>query len=583
MKPTFNPQLYVYQKIIIVFTALLLPVYFINLWMNYMGTSLVKNEYSKSIVSNVQFYSQQLGDQISFIRKQQLQLMNDSDLQKLGFLGRTLEGFEEVRLVDSIRERLVSIQNSTDYIVNTGVYVKSFERTISTRSGVSALTGDEWRTVEAFTRSKPKPSVFADGGSLFFVESSNNSSIVSYVELSKEKLQDSIKRLIDYYKDAGAALADDEFAFPVAPTPGFHTDLGQSMRAMASCANGIEPGGILSLQSGNKSYWGSCSRIGALGLTLYTYVNQNEVTGPLKQFSVWFVLLSIVSIGIVVVFSLSIHHIIHKPVKKLIEAFRKVETDHLQSAVRPQELSEFHYLYRSFDKMMEKLNLQIEQNYEQKIALQHAELKQLQSQINPHFLYNSFYNIYRLCKSGDFGTVAALAQKLGSYYQFITRSGADEVPLAKEYRHAMDYAEIQGIRFSNRITVEEEGVPAAAAQLPVPRLIVQPVIENAFEHALENSVAGGFIRVSVTYADGKLCISVEDSGESLTDEALSQLQEKLAASSAQQEKTGILNVCRRLRLNYGEESGVFVSRSRYGGLKADIVICHGRGGGDSDV
>jgi two-component system sensor histidine kinase YesM len=263
---------------------------------------------------------------------------------------------------------------------------------------------------------------------------------------------------------------------------------------------------------------------------------------------------------------------IHKPRKRLIQAFKKVETDNLMPSMRNQRDNEFGYLYRNFDRMVEKLGQSIEENYKQKIALQHSELKQLQSQINPHFLYNSFFNLYMICKSGDADSGAILAQKLGSYYQFITRSGKDEVQLEEEYRHALDYCEIQSIRFSNRIAVEFSDVPASCAAWEVPRIIIQPLVENAFEHAFSDGARRGNVILKAVADGNRLSIAVEDDGIGVSDERLAELQEQLDNESRLSEKTGLINVCRRIRLKFGEGSGVTVSRSPMGGLKVEIVI-----------
>ena len=128
--------------------------------------------------------------------------------------------------------------------------------------------------------------------------------------------------------------------------------------------------------------------------------------------------------------------------------------------------------------------------------MQNIELKQLQSQINPHFLYNSFFNIYRLAKDEDYENLTCFTQYLGSYYQYITRSASDEVSLLDEYNHAKTYCNIQQMRFHNRLELKMAPLPEAFAGYRVPRLIMQPIIENAFEHGLktvEKSQAGNYI------------------------------------------------------------------------------------------
>ncbi|MCD9024946.1 sensor histidine kinase [Cohnella silvisoli] len=578
-------KLHVYQKVIIVFVAMIAPVYLINLWMNMMGLSFIKEDVSNSIKSNVKFYSKQLDDQIVFIRNLQLQFLNDVELQKLSFLGKRIDGFEEMQLVNRVRDRLSTILNSSNYVMNVGVYLKSYGRTISTQHGIVKLPNQEHNLIATYLENQPVSFPYFHNDKLYFIETANNSTIVVYLEVSVNKMKDTLSQLVQYYNDSGAMLADERF----------HRTI--TLKIDDEVAVRIQEG-ILRLPPAKSydsfllkvddrgSYRITYDGINSLGLTLYTYVNENEITGPLKQFNIWFIILSIASIFVIIVFAFSVNWMIHKPLKKLISAFKILETDNLNVSIRPKGGNEFSYLYRSFDRMVEKMRQSIQENYEQKIALQHSELKQLQSQINPHFLYNSFFNIYMISKSGDIDNATLLAQKLGSYYQFITRSGKDEVPLDQEYRHALDYCEIQSIRFSNRIHVEAEPLQEWCKSLMVPRLIIQPVVENAFEHAFEQTYENGArhrnVRLSVAFGGGGedvLRITVEDNGNALTDESLEALRKQLDDASNAPEKTGLINVCRRIRLKFGPGSGVFVSRGASGGLKADIVIDYLRHGG----
>lgn len=589
MKRRFKfSELHVYQKMIVIFVILIIPVYLINLWMNMMGISVIKDDVSNSIKSNVKFYSRQLDNQIAFIRNLQLQFLNDSELQKLSFLGTRIDGFEEIQLVNRVKDRLSTIMNSSSLVLNVGVYIKSFARTMSTQNGIVKLPNAEHARIASFLENKPRPSLYFSGDKLYFIETANNDTIVVYMELSMTTLRNTLHELVQYYSDSGAMLADEGFLHTMSLKPGDGL-AAPIMDSLAQRPPGTEfdsyvlpismhEGKAVSpvnTKAGQVNYRITYSKISTLGLTLYTYINENEITGPLKKFNLWFIILSIASIAVIFVFSLSVNWMIHRPLKKLIQAFKILETDNLNVIIRPKNDNEFGYLYRSFDRMVEKLKESIQENYEQKINLQHSELKQLQSQINPHFLYNSFFNIYMISKSGDNENAALLAQKLGSYYQFITRSGRDEVPLDQEYRHALDYCDIQGIRFSNRINVEAEPLPERCKPLMVPRLMIQPVVENAFEHAFENGMRRGQVHVKAALAEEGfpvLRITVEDDGDALTDEGLAALQSQLDDASNAPEKTGLINVCRRIRLKFGQNSGVYVSRSQWGGLKAEIVI-----------
>ncbi|MFK7691940.1 histidine kinase [Paenibacillus sp. HJGM_3] len=558
-------KLHVYQRVVIVFTLLIIPVYLVSLWINTVGLRYIRHQFATSIDSNVNFYAEQLDGQMAFIRNQQLQFGSNSDLQRLSFLSTTLDPYEQVRLAGQVAERLTTIQNSSEYVLNAGVYVKSFGRVISTRDGVTQPERTDWPLIEQLLAQQPHISMYASDGRLFFIEAMNRGAIVSYIELSKTKLEATLYLPIQNERRSGTLLMDD-----AKPPQRISPRMDEQV---VTALFGMEPkSGVI--QVGNTRYQVITKRISSLGWTLGAYYDQDEVTGPLKLFLLGLVALSIVSVGVILLFAFSVNWMIHRPLNKLIRSFELVETDNLHLAIQTKRDNEFLYLYRSFEVMVAKLDRSIQQNYEQKLALRQAELKQLQSQINPHFLYNGFYNIYRLSKTGDLDNVSFLAQKLGSYYQFITRSGTGLVPLQLEYRHAMDYCDIQRVRFSNRMRVEAVGLPDRFKALPVPKLIIQPIVENAFEHAFESQEQGGVLYITITAAERELRIAVEDDGESMTDERLQELRRQLADTVHSGETTGILNVCRRLRLHFGEASGVFASRSRYGGLKAELVIMH---------
>jgi two-component system sensor histidine kinase YesM len=568
---------------VIVFCVLIVPSYALSLWLNTTGMNFIRKQYSDSIVSNAAFYAEQLNRQIAFIRNQQLQLLNDSDLQNLSFLAGTLNKYELLQYVKKITERLVAIQSSDDFVVNAGVYIQSLGRVISAKGGMTDPSNSEWKTVSDFSSSTVNTSMIDVQGRLFFVESSNNGSIVSYVELSSAKFSESLANLAKPGNGTGAVLSFDRETAGISPQ--VNIELFKDLFEPSDWEKTKRQPGVRSdvRTSGNKRYEVTSERISSVGWILFTYIDQNKATGPLGLFLKWLTALSIISIAVIFLFAFSIHAIIHRPLRKLIRSFESLKSDNRMFSDRSAKDNEFLYLFRSFDQMIDRLNDSIQQNYEQRLALRQSELKQLQSQINPHFLYNGFYNIYRLSKTGDLDSVSSLSQKLSSYYQFITRSGAAEVPLSAEYRHAMDYCDIQRIRFSNRIRIDAAVLPEASSSILVPRLIIQPVIENAFEHSFESEPGGGYIRILVSYEEDRLIISVEDDGRTLTDESLDNLRTRLADVRNVSETTGLVNVARRIVLKYGDSSGLYVSRSELSGLKAEIVIIPNDARGTSDV
>jgi two-component system sensor histidine kinase YesM len=257
---------------------------------------------------------------------------------------------------------------------------------------------------------------------------------------------------------------------------------------------------------------------------------------------------------------------------KLIEAFRTVQSGNFQHEIAYKKNDEFAFLYNAFNIMISKINSLIEQVYIQKIHIQKAELKQLQYQINPHFLYNTLSIVHRMIEFSDYDGAAEMSRYLSRFYQYITRTGMDLVPLEKEYEHVVNYINIQKIRFLESMDITIDELPERIRGIMVPRLVIQPLVENAFKYGMKDIDGKGRIAISFRLTDEFIIIQIDDNGQSLSEEVLSGLNEKLVQKNHKDAATGILNVHRRIRIHFGPESGVRVSRSELGGLRCAINI-----------
>ncbi|WP_019420502.1 hypothetical protein [Paenibacillus sp. OSY-SE] len=201
--------MYVYQKMIIVFLILVMPIYGISLVFNWTSMNHLRDEAERSLAKNVSFYTNQLNEEISFIRNLQLQLIHNSDLQSLAFYAGNISGYEEVALVNRIHESLTTIQNASDYMVNAGTYIKSYKHTLSTEMGTSKLPNPEHNMVQALIEQAGEQPIYAWNDRILFIMTGNRGSIVSYLELSKEKLAETISQITGSYQRAGVFMIDD--------------------------------------------------------------------------------------------------------------------------------------------------------------------------------------------------------------------------------------------------------------------------------------------------------------------------------------------------------------------------------------
>lgn len=574
-----NPLNKIYKETIFIFLVLILPIYLISLYINALGTDYIKNSISSSINSESEFYAMHLEDELNNIQKQLLQFINNTDVEKVAYWSSTMKDYEKIGYEQRVLEHIMGIKNSSEYVDICCVYFKSIDRSISTGRSLLKTTDSEYKPIGNYIDTKSFSSIFYYGNNIYLISvypsrniySTAIPSVVVYAQISSKKISDTLEQIAKY-KNSCAVLLDygSGLIIPWHKNVLNNITIDSLMENINQSRNGSQ---IVKLD--HKKYWTTYYRLNMSNLALVASIPEDELVGPLKRYEILFLLMSIVSITIIFIYSFLVRFVIHKPVEKLVGAFKELETGNLQIKIIKNRNDEFGYLYGSFNSMVKKLDALIKQVYEQKIAYQQSELKQLQSQINPHFLYNSFFHLNRLCTGGDYDGVAFMTEKLGKYFRFITRNSAEEIPLSVEVAHAREYIDIQSIRFESKIIVEFDELPHEYSALKVPRLILQPVIENAYEHAFAKIANGGYLHINFKRKNELLVITIEDNGKGIDDVSIEDIQNKLSSDGNGFEVTGIINVSRRLRLKYGESCGLFVSRSVYGGLKVEVRLYSG--------
>lgn len=242
---------------------------------------------------------------------------------------------------------------------------------------------------------------------------------------------------------------------------------------------------------------------------------------------------------------------------------------HSPDRLREEGSDELTSLQRSFNRMLaavresaQATELAIHQKNE-------ADYNILQEQINPHFLYNCLDSINWMALERGSGEISRMARLLGKFYRLSLSGGRQTVSLENEVEHSKIYVEIMQIRFDGQIRVRYQ-VEEAALALQVPKLILQPLLENAIQHGIScRECQEGTIRVRVFTRDGFLILEVTDTGAGMDREALAAL---LASLASPQGRTGygMRNVDRRIRYAFGEGSGLRVRSIAGRGTKVEI-------------
>ncbi|WP_135546449.1 sensor histidine kinase [Paenibacillus cymbidii] len=577
MKPwqRFAVHYTIFPKLVVAFLLVLAPLYLLALVMNKQDETSVGEELSNSLESRVIFYANTLENEKDHILALQREYVNDKDLRQISFVGGILAPYSWSDTVLNIQNKLQLIRSSSVYIENVSAHILTIGRTISSNLPLSDSIAEDYAAVKG---KRPDNAEFIYWQDRLYLSLAfpdpplpgRDPAYVLAIELSVDKLKQTLAQMTNY-RNASAILMNPSQGWTIAGD----TDAAAFepiSRLLQREYDERRTEGVVSETIGNDSYLVAFRYLPSFGSFLSVYVPKQQVFGKLDTNRQLFWLLSAISLLVVVVYSYWIFRLIHRPLNVLVRSFRRVEDGQMEPVQAPRGHDEFYYLFNHFNAMVDKLKVLIHQVYEQKIRAQSSELKQLQSQINPHFLYNTYFILYRLAKVQDHDGVMRFSQHLGQYFQFITRSAADEVPLGEEIRHSRTYVEIQHIRFSNRIQVDFAELPEVWQLTPVPRLIVQPVLENAYKYGLEGKLEDGRITIRFREQEGHLIITVEDNGEELDEERLQELNLQLIEFCADRETTGLLNVHRRLQLMFGETCGVSLSRGEWGGMKVELAI-----------
>lgn len=252
--------------------------------------------------------------------------------------------------------------------------------------------------------------------------------------------------------------------------------------------------------------------------------------------------------------------------EQLTENMNQINLGLRKVTVVSQSKDEIGVLVRTFTRMMDEINKLISQVYEAKIKLQKTEMKALQAQINPHFLYNSLSIINWKALEADNEEISRITLALSTYYRTSLNKGETMTIAANEIRNIDAYLQIQLIMHDNSFQVIKE-IQEDALSYSVPKLILQPLVENAIEHGLDVSEKEEkWLKISVCKEKDTLIMAVEDNGMGMSEEQAKSI------ITYRSKGYGVRNVNDRITLLYGEEYHLRVKSRQGEGCRIEIVI-----------
>lgn len=287
--------------------------------------------------------------------------------------------------------------------------------------------------------------------------------------------------------------------------------------------------------------------------------------------------LMIILIIIIIIISGLVSNIITLPLKKLMHSFKNLQKGDFTTRVTVKGHDELSQIGDTFNTMVSNIGELIKQKYEMGIYLKQAELESLQSQINPHFLFNTLNSIKAVASKNDSDKTVLMVQDLSDIFRYSLNRENFTINFSEELEHIKKYLYLQSIRFTDKYDIYYD-IDDDVLNCPILRLTLQPIVENAIYHGLEPKREKGQLKIAAkNIGNNNYYIYISDTGIGIPKDELSQMQTLLESSSESNknipsDKIGIFNVNTRIKLHFGDHYGLSIN-STYGlGTTVKLVL-----------
>lgn len=311
-------------------------------------------------------------------------------------------------------------------------------------------------------------------------------------------------------------------------------------------------------------------------------VPEMELSAGMNSLYQTFIICAVICVLLVAFASVTVSATVTRPISSLCSFMEKAEAGDFSVRFHTRYKDEIGVLGTSFNHMIEKINQLINELYVEKQNRLEAQLKSLQEQIKPHFLYNTLDTISWLARAHDAMDVVQLIDALTNMFRVGLSSGHDYITLREEKRHVVNYLYIQKVRYGERLKYEIQ-IPEEYDDSIVPKLILQPLVENAIYHGVKMKRSGGMISVRGWTDESKLYLSVKDDGAGIPAGRLADIRSWLEHPKDREDQVGfgLSYMEERIELSYGSEYGIRINSQE--GEFTEVIICLPYQGGEKNV
>lgn len=264
---------------------------------------------------------------------------------------------------------------------------------------------------------------------------------------------------------------------------------------------------------------------------------------------------------------------ITNPIEGLATTMQQVQKGDFMAvqALKVDEMpvDEVGTLYRNFKTMVQRIDELIKENFSKQLLVKETEFKALQAQINPHFLYNTLESVNWLAKTNKQQQISSMVEALGHLMRNSINFNEDIITVEKELEIVQSYLTIQHYRFGDRLAFQMD-IPATVMHVSIPKLTLQPLLENSFQHAVEPSLEMSIIKLKAEIIDTYLHIRVEDNGPGIDPNTLQYIKKGIIKPKGT--GIGLNNIDTRIKLGFGEQYGLQIENLDEKGTAVTVIL-----------
>lgn len=334
------------------------------------------------------------------------------------------------------------------------------------------------------------------------------------------------------------------------------------------------PSGYGNIKLSGRKYLGVYKTSVSSGWKILVLVTENDLLEKNREaFKNTIVIIAINCIAFIII-AMVIALWISRPITEIKSVMETVADDgDLDARIELNAIHEFEILAKKFNKMMDRIKLLVEENREIEKEKNLAEIKAMQMQVNPHFLYNTLNSIYSLSKQYGIQPIMDMTYSLSMLFRIIFSKSSELVTFRESIEQLEHYLTIQKIRFKNKFTVIYD-VEEEVYYCKIPGLMIQMLVENSIVHGIEKKKGKAEINVIAYKMNDNVKIVVQDDGVGISEERLKYISQVLENDKVVDKESMIAlrNINRRLKLNYGDDYGVNIFSIEGKGTTVEILL-----------